>query len=83
MPHEQRTMAPGPRPGTVRTPAGEVLTPPADWVLVPPGDAALTRRLKAAGPTWAVCEKKGRKLFSRGLYAPGLTVADIKKALDA
>lgn len=72
---------PGPRPGTVRAPSGEVLTPPADWVLVPPGDPALTRRLKAAGPTWLVQEKVGRKLFSRGLYGPGAAVEEIQAAL--
>jgi hypothetical protein len=74
---------PGPNPSTVRSASGEVLTPPADWVLVPPGDPALTRRLKAAGPTWLVQEKVGRKVFSRGLYAPRASVEGIRAALAA
>lgn len=74
---------PGPAPSTVRSPSGEILTPPADWVLVPPGDPALTRRLKQAGPTWLVQEKVGRKVFSRGLYAPRVSVEEIRAALAA
>ena len=31
---------PGPRPGTVRSAAGQVLAVPADWELLPPGDVA-------------------------------------------
>src|SRR5262245_37162150 len=67
---ERRDVSPGPTPDTVRTAHGEVLRPPADWALLPPGDAMLTRRVKAAGPTWTVSEKKGRKVFSRGVWAP-------------
>jgi hypothetical protein len=60
-----------------------VLTAPADWVLLPPGDAALTRRVKAAGEHWVVQEKKGRKLFSRGVYAPTATIAQVRQELEA
>ena len=69
MPTETRIVAPGPDDRTVRTAEGLVLQAPANWVLVPPGDAALTRRVKAAGPTWTVQEKKGRKTFSLGVWA--------------
>jgi hypothetical protein len=54
---------------------------PAGWILVPPGDPALTRRLKAAGPAWAVQEKKGRKLFSRGIWTLKDTVESVQAAL--
>jgi len=60
---------PGPIPNTVRSADGKVLTAPDGWVLLPPGDAALTRRVKAAGDHWIVQEKKGRKVFSRGVWA--------------
>ena len=83
MPEQTRVVSPGPGVRSVRTDAGEILHPPADWVLVPPGDPALTRRLKAAGPSWAVREKKGRKVFSLGVWAHGPTVEAIKKDLDA
>ncbi len=76
------TAGPGPRERTVRTPDGRVLSVPEEWILVPPGDAALTRRLKAAGPTWAVQEKKGRKIFSRGLWTSAATVEAIRRALE-
>lgn len=77
------TFKPGPTPATVRAPDGKVLTVPDGWVLVPPGDAALTRRVKAAGDHWAVSEKRGRKVFSRGLWAPAATVERVRTELDA
>ena len=67
----------------MRTADGRVVRPPADWVLVPPGDAGLTRRVKAAGPTWTVKEQVGRRTFSRGVWAHGATVESIRRALAA
>ena len=75
------TFSPGPTPETVRAADGKVLTAPDGWVLLPPGDAALTRRVKAAGDHWVVQEKKGRKLFSRGVWAPATTIERIKAEL--
>lgn len=72
---------PGPTAGTVRSSDGKVLSPPDDWVLLPPGDPALTRRVKAAGDHWVVQEKKGRKFFSRGLWAPAATIERIRAEL--
>jgi hypothetical protein len=63
--------------------AGRRLVPPADWACVPPGDAALTRRVKLAGPSWAVIEKRGRKIFSRGVWASAATIVRIQKELEA
>jgi hypothetical protein len=77
------TFSPGPAPRTVRAADGRVLTVPADWELVPPGDAALTRRVKAAGDHWAVAERKGRKVFSHGIWALGATIARIRSELEA
>jgi hypothetical protein len=72
----------GPTPTTVRAADGRVLTPPEGWVLLPPGDAALTRRVKAAGDHWTVQEKKGRKVFSRGIWAPATTIKRIRAELE-
>lgn len=58
-------------------------SPPEGWVCLPPGDAGLTRRVKAAGPSWMVIEKKGRKQFSRGLWAPRENVETARAALEA
>ena len=77
------TFAPGPTPNTVRAADGKILTAPNGWVLFPPGDAALTRRVKAAGDHWVVQEKKGRKLFSRGVWAPASTIERIRAELEA
>lgn len=60
-----------------------VPTPPEGWVLLPPGDAALTRRVKAAGPSWSVQEKRGRKLFSQGTWADGAVVERLRQELLA
>src|SRR5688572_12086936 len=83
MPHQTRLVSPGPDHRSVRAADGQILRPPADWVLVPPGDPALTRRIKAAGPSWTVQEKKGRKSFSHGVWTLGSTVDSIKRALAA
>jgi hypothetical protein len=73
----------GPTPTTVRSADGKVLTAPEGRVLLPPGDAALTRRVKAAGEHWIVREKKGRKVFSRGIWAPAATIEKIRVELEA
>src|SRR5580704_880270 len=78
-----KTFTPGPTPNTVRAPDGRILTAPDGWALLPPGDAALTRRVKAAGDHWVVAEKKGRKVFSRGMWAPAATIERIRAELTA
>src|SRR3984885_12898709 len=78
-----QSFSPGPTPNTVRSASGQVLTAPPDWILLPPGDAALTRRVKAAGDHWVVAEKKGRKVFSRGVWAPAATIERIRADLEA
>ena len=72
---------PGPTPNTVRAADGKVLTVPEGWALLPPGDAALTRRVKEADEHWVVQEKKGRKTFSRGVWAPAATINRIRADL--
>ena len=75
--------SPGLTPATVRAADGNILTVPDGWKLLPPGDAALTRRVKAAGHHWVVQEKKGRKTFSRGVWAPAATIERIRAELKA
>src|SRR5436305_2605058 len=77
------TFTPGPTPNALRSADGRILTAPEGWVLLPPGDAALTRRVKAAGEHWIVQEKKGRKVFSRGVWAPATTVERVRAELEA
>lgn len=68
---------------TVLTPQGELLEVPSGWELLPPGDAALSRRIKADGPHWIVRERKGRKVFSRGIWAPADRIAALRSILVA
>jgi hypothetical protein len=77
------TCAPTKDPRQVRAPDGRVLVVPTEWSCLAPGDAGLTRRVKAAGPSWTVVEKVGRKTFSKGVWAPAENIAAAKAALDA
>ncbi len=78
-----RTVGPGPRDGFVRDGTLGVVAVPEGWVHVPPGDAAVTRRIKAAGEAWVVEEMRGRKRFSRGLWAPLATVDKVRRAVES
>ncbi|MCA9160705.1 MAG: DUF2293 domain-containing protein, partial [Planctomycetales bacterium] len=77
------TFEPGPADNVVRSASGELRSVPVGWRLLPPGDAGLTRRVKAAGEHWLVQEKKGRRTFSRGVWAPAETIDRIRSELDA
>ena len=83
MPTETRTVAPGPADRTVISEDGQTLHVPDDWALLPPGDAGVTRRVKSRGPSWTVKEKKGRRMFSRGVWAPADRIEAVKKEFEA
>lgn len=76
---ESREVRPGPRRGLVLNEHGVAEAVPAHWALLAPGDAALSRGIKLDGPSFTVIEVKGRKRFSRGIWAP----ADRIEALRA
>jgi hypothetical protein len=78
MPAQTREVRPCQKPRHVVSAEGRVLPIPDDWELLPPGDAALSRRLKQAGPTWTVIEIKGRKRFSHGIWAPAATITTLR-----
>ena len=78
-----RVFAPGPRPATVVDQEGNVLTVPAGWTILKAGDAAHTRRVKAVADHWIVQEKKGRKVFVRGLWASAVAIERIRLELQA
>ncbi|CAN5159684.1 hypothetical protein BH11PLA2_BH11PLA2_43150 [soil metagenome] len=59
------------------------MTIPENWILFTPGDAALTRRAKVAGDHWVVAEKKGRKVFSRGIWTSAANIERIRGELEA
>jgi hypothetical protein len=78
-----KTLAPTADPRVFRAPDGALLSPPAGWACLPPGDAGLTRRVKAAGDTWLVVEKRGNKTFSRGLWAAIEHIEQARRALES
>ncbi|QHI70713.1 DUF2293 domain-containing protein [Tichowtungia aerotolerans] len=84
MPNQNRTLRPAPHPKFkyLVTEQGAHIHPPADWACLKPGDAAVTRALKALGPCWTVQQKKGRKIFSLGVWAPAERIEEAKKAVE-
>jgi hypothetical protein len=66
---ESLIVGPGPSDRFVKTDAGDVIPVPGGWQLLPPGDAGVTRRVKAAGPSWTVKTKVGRRVMSLGVWA--------------
>lgn len=83
MPTQTREVKPGPRPRTVLTQSGDLLHVPEGWSLLKPGDAAVTRKVKAAGPSWTVKEKRGRRIFSKGVWAPTEHIQTAIKAVES
>lgn len=82
MPDTTRNCRPGPSARKVIDVDGRVLEVPAGWELLPPGDAGLTRKVKGSGPSWTVSEKRGRKVFSRGVWAPAERIAAAQASVE-
>jgi len=76
-------LAPTSEPSVFVAPDGAKYRAPLGWGCLPPGDAGLTRRVKSLGPSWAIIEKRGRKAFSKGLWAPRENIEAAKTALEA
>lgn len=79
----EKIFRPGPRPNSVMNEYDIIITVPEGWSLLPPGDAGLTRRVKAAGDYWVVQEKKGRRIFSKGIWAAAATIEKTRLELEA
>lgn len=80
---EQKSLEvkPGGKARQVVTLDGSTLEVPDEWDLLLPGDAALSRRIKKDGPTWTMFEMKGRKKFSRGIWAPADRIDALEQEL--
>jgi len=83
MPNETRTFLITKSDASLKDKAGKVFTVPAGWENLPAGDASITRKLKSLGPTWTVQEKKGRKTFSHGVWAPREHIQQAKALVEA
>jgi hypothetical protein len=75
--------APTADPRVFVAPDGTRHVAPPGWACLPPGDAGFTRRVKALGPSWAIIEKRGRKAFSKGLWAAEEQIQAARAALEA
>lgn len=78
---ETLDVSPSSKPRHVVNAKGETIKIPDLWALLEPGDAALSRRIKKDGPTWTIKEKKGRRLFSKGIWAPADRIAALRAVL--
>jgi hypothetical protein len=76
-----REVRPAPLPRHVLNERGALEPVPDDWSLLPPGDAALSRRIKQDGPSLTVIEVKGRKRFSKGIWAPAARIEALRAEL--
>ena len=79
----EKIFLPGPRPNSVINEYDIIVPTPDGWSLLPPGDAGLTRRVKASGEYWVVQEKKGRRIFSKGIWTAATTIEKIRLELEA
>ncbi len=79
---ETLEVSPSSKPGCVVNAEGETIKVPDSWILLEPGDAALSRRIKKDGPSWTMKEKKGRRIFSKGIWAPADRIAALRAELE-
>lgn len=79
---ETLDVSPSSKPRHIVTAKGEEIKIPEGWELLEPGDAALSRRIKKDGPSWTMKEKKGRRQFSKGIWAPADRIAALRAELE-
>lgn len=77
-----KTFSPGQKERTVTDAQGKSVDVPETWAHLPPGDATLTRRVKNATDHWLVQSKRGRRMFSDGIWADAATIREIQTELD-
>lgn len=64
--------------GNLITQTGDFFVPPKHWSFLPAGDAGVTRKITARGIYYRVQVKKGRRLISKGIWAPTNIIAESK-----
>lgn len=62
---------------------GEILHPPEGWNFLPAGDAGITRKITAAGVYWRVQVKMGRRIISKGVWAPVEAIEKARQEIEA
>lgn len=69
--------------GTLIGEKGERLTLPDGWAFLPAGDAGITRKVTAKGIFWRVQAQMGRRIISKGIWAPAETITMAKQEVEA
>lgn len=62
---------------------GSYFVPPKHWTFLPAGDAGITRKITARGMYKRVQVKKGRRLISKGIWAPTNIIQDATTEVNA
>ena len=79
---ETLIVAPTRSPRKVSLADGKIVDVPEGWECLEPGDPGLTRRVKALGASWTSIEMRGRKKFSRGVWAPAENIAKARGQVE-
>ncbi|MBI9035133.1 MAG: DUF2293 domain-containing protein [Bacteroidales bacterium] len=61
---------------------GKKIKPPKGWIFLPAGDAGITRKVTSKGIFWRVQVKKGRRMISKGIWAPEETIREAKELVE-
>ena len=69
--------------GTLIGEDGAKLTPPSGWTFLPAGDGAITRKVTAKEAFWRVQAQMGRRVISKGIWAPGAAIAQARQEVEA
>jgi hypothetical protein len=62
---------------------GEKLSPPDGWAFLPAGDAGITRKVTSKSIYWRVQTQRGRRIISKGIWAPAKTIALAQQEVEA
>lgn len=68
--------------GTLIGANNEKVVPPEDWAFLPAGDAAITRKVKAKDVYWKVQTQIGRRIISKGIWAPAVTITQAQQEVE-
>lgn len=82
MSREERSVEIGAGGGLIDA-EGRPLTPPEGWAFLPAGDAGLTRKVTAQTGFWRVRTRMGRRMISRGIWAPAVIIAEARREVEA
>jgi hypothetical protein len=79
---QKKIVTPG-RGNTLLDEAGKEVTVTTGWAFLPAGDAGITRKITAKGVYWRVQVKKGRRLISKGVWAPAEVIEWAKAEVES